>query len=183
MKRKSYEKVYFIDIFLNRMADNDTIVVIIDEMAVNPKYYERMSDLLDALIEQRRQEALDYQAYLRKIVELTRRVSEPESQPSYPPAIDTGVLRALYDNLEELGVGAAGEELAAPFGGGDRSPSSTREALALHLDRAIRAVKKADWRGNRFKEREVRNAIQAVLRGREAPIDRIFEIVKAQREY
>ena len=36
------------------------------------------------------------------------------------------------------------------------------EQLALALDRAIRQVKKADWRGNRFKEREVRNAIKSV---------------------
>jgi type I restriction enzyme R subunit len=44
-------------------------------------------------------------------------------------------------------------------------------------------VKKADWRGNRFKEREVLNAIQAELGEDEALVGRIFEIVKAQREY
>jgi type I restriction enzyme, R subunit len=46
--------------------ENNVRRLIIDEMAVNPKYYEKMSELLDALIEQRRQEALDYQAYLRR---------------------------------------------------------------------------------------------------------------------
>ena len=60
---------------------------------------------------------------------------------------------------------------------------TAREELALALDGAIRAVKKADWRGNRFKEREVRNAIQARLGEDDALVDRIFEIVKAQREY
>ena len=55
--------------------------------------------------------------------------------------------------------------------------------MALALDRAIRAVKKADWRGNRFKEREVRNAIDAKLGADEVLVDRVFEIVKAQREY
>ena len=64
--------------------ENNVRRLIIDEMAVNPKYYEKMSELLDALIEQRRQEALDYKAYLAKIVELTRQVSQPESQSSYP---------------------------------------------------------------------------------------------------
>jgi type I restriction enzyme R subunit len=61
--------------------------------------------------------------------------------------------------------------------------STTRESLALALDYAIRAVKKADWRGNRFKEREVRNAIRAKLGEDDGVVDRIFEIVKAQREY
>ncbi|MCP9455292.1 MAG: hypothetical protein NNA18_04170 [Nitrospira sp.] len=48
--------------------------------------------------------------------------------------------------------------------------------------RRIRAVKKADWRGNTFKTPEVRNAIHRVLRDN-AIVDRIFEVVKAQREY
>ena len=51
--------------------------LIIDEQPINPKYYETMSELLVALIEQRREEALDYQEYLEKIVELTRKVKVP----------------------------------------------------------------------------------------------------------
>ncbi len=33
---------------------------IVDERAMNPKYYDRMSLLLDAIIEQRRQDAIEY---------------------------------------------------------------------------------------------------------------------------
>ena len=80
--------------------ENNVRRLIIDETPINPKYYEKMSKLLDALIEQRRQEALDYQEYLKKIVELSRQVSKPECQSSYPAAINTGPLRALYDNLD-----------------------------------------------------------------------------------
>lgn len=160
--------------------ENNVRRLIIDEMAVNPKYYEKMSDLLDALIEQRRQEALDYQAYLKKIVELSRQVTKPESRSSYPAAINTGALRALYDNLDDGIVWAVREE-RPPYG--DAPPPSAREKLALVLDTAIRAVKKADWRGNRFKEREVRNAIQAQLGEDETLVNSIFELVKAQREY
>ena len=157
--------------------ENNVRRLIIDEMAVNPKYYEKMSALLDALITQRRQEALDYQAYLRRVVELARQVSQPESQTAYPPAINTGALRALFDNLEE----PAAPEVHEPtpgYGDGDE-----RERRALALDGAIRAVKKADWRGNRFKEREVRNAIRAVLGEDDALVERVSEIVTAQREY
>ena len=42
-------------------------------------------------------------------------------------------------------------------------------------------MKKADWRGKTFKEREVRNAIKQVLGGDEALVDTIFEIVKNQQ--
>ena len=37
--------------------ENNVRKLIIDEQPINPKYYEKMSELLDALIEQRRQEA------------------------------------------------------------------------------------------------------------------------------
>jgi type I restriction enzyme R subunit len=160
--------------------ENNVRRLIIDEMPVNPKYYEKMSQLLDALIEQRRKEALDYKAYLKKVVELSRQVSKPESESSYPAAINTGALRALYDNLREPLPSAARQRL--PHFGDGGAPS-VQETLAVDLDRAIRSVKKADFRGNRFKEREVRNAIQDVLGDDEALVNSIFEIVKAQREY
>jgi type I restriction enzyme, R subunit len=58
----------------------------------------------------------------------------------------------------------------------------SRTAKAIDVDEAIRSVKKAGWLGNKFKEREVRNAIKSQLDGEEL-VDRIFEIVKSQREY
>ncbi len=62
------------------------------------------------------------------------------------------------------------------------SSATLAETVALAIDKAIREVKKADWRGNRFKEREVQAAIRGVLSDA-ALAERIFEIVKAQREY
>lgn len=137
--------------------ENNVRRLIIDEMAVNPKYYEKMSELLDALILQRKKEALDYKTYLARIVELTKRVSKPESQSSYPANINSPARRALYDNLDQ------------------------NEQLAVQVDTAIRAVKKADFRGNRFKEREVRNAIKAVLGEHDDRVDKIFNMVAEPR--
>jgi len=160
--------------------ENNVRRLIIDEMAVNPKYYDRMSELLDALIAQRRQEALDYRAYLERIVELARRVAEPENQAEYPTRINNAALRALYDNLDGVDALVVRERPDPYKPGGNEDP---REALALSIDRAIRDVKKADWRGNRFKEREVRNAIQSVIGVDGGLVDTLFEIVKNQREY
>ena len=148
---------------------------IIDETAVNPKYYEQMSELLDALILQRKQEAIEYKEYLATIVDLTRKVSNPGAQSSYPQSIRSASLRALFDNMD----GPADE----PVSKGDESTAGWRQAKALALDHAIRSVKKADWRGNRLKEREVRNAIKSELGDNEGFIDTIFEIVKAQSDY
>lgn len=138
--------------------ENNVRKLIIDEMAVNPKYYEKMSELLDALILQRKKEALDYKAYLTRVVELTKRIARPESQASYPAIINSPARRALFDNLDR------------------------NEELAVRVDNAIRSVKKDDWRGMRAKRIEVRNAIKSVL-GDDGLVDVIYDVVKNQRDY
>ena len=160
--------------------ENNVRRLIIDESAVNPKYYEKMSELLDALILQRKQEALNYREYLDRIVELARRGSDPATRSSYPARIDSGPLRAIFDNLKEPD-GSIREPTTMRYT--ETSPVETKEERALALDRAIRGVKKADWRGNRFKEREVRNAIRSVLGGDEELIETIFAVAKAQGDY
>ena len=160
--------------------ENNVRRLIIDESAVNPKYYERMSALLDALIRQRKQEALSYREYLDRIVDLTRKVSDPASRSSYPARIDSGPLRALYDNLKDRDDPLREGQPVSGIGTPD---VDAREDLALQVDQAIRGVKKADWRGNTFKEREVRNAIRAVLGDDEDSITTIFDVAKAQHEY
>ena len=156
--------------------ENNVRRLIIDETEVNPRYYENMSELLEALIRQRKQEAINYKEYLAQIVDLTRKINQPETQASYPVSINNAALRALFDNLVVL-VPTAREPL------GTELDVDVREAKVLALDRAIRRVKKADWRGSKIKEREVRNAIHAELGGNESLVSEIFEIVKAQRDY
>lgn len=51
---------------------NNMRKVLIDERAMNPKYYDRMSELLDAIIEERRQQAIDYQEYLAKLLDAAK---------------------------------------------------------------------------------------------------------------
>ena len=157
--------------------ENNVRRIIIDEMAINPRYYERMSELLDALIRQRKQEAMDYKTYLARIVALAKQVRQPEDE-RYPFTINGPARRALYDNLKDVpGL----DDLILKDKVAD-TPADAAETAALAVDDAVRGVKKADWRDNKFKEREVRNAVRAVLRD-DALADRMFEIVKAQRDY
>lgn len=119
--------------------ENNVRRLIIDEQPINPKYYEKMSELLDTLIEQRRKAALDYQEYLRRIVELTKQIADPEAGGEYPKGINSPGKRALYDNL-----------------GKD-------EAQALAVDKAVLASRQDDWRSNQFKVKRVKNAIRKAL--------------------
>ncbi len=146
----------------NRQAVAETIEnnirkVINDEKPINPKYYENMSELLDELILQRRAEAIEYENYLKKIVELTRQVKRP-NETRYPKAMDTRAKRALYDNLDQ------------------------NEKLAVVLDYEVIYTKKDDWRGNRIKEKEVLYAIKKHIKD-EGKLKKVFEIVKSQPEY
>ncbi len=129
----------------------------------NPMYYEKMSILLDELIKKRKREAMDYEKYLEEIVELTRKIKKPEQSTTYPMSINTQARRALYDNL------------------------ASDAALAAELDETILYTKKDDWRNNRFKKREVRLAIEEILKanGFVSPdeVDRIMGIVEYQQEY
>ena len=159
--------------------ENNLRKLIIDEQPVNPKYYEKMSELLDALIEERRQQALEYEEYLKRLVELSEKVTNPAGSSRYPPGINSPARRALYDNLKdrpELEAIVDEMRMAADM------PDSA-EFLALAVDKEVRHTKKADWRGNRFKEREVRNAIAGVIGPHEELVDLLFEIVKNQDEY
>ena len=160
--------------------ENNVRRLIIDEMAVNPKYYEKMSELLDNLIKQRQQEAMDYKEYLAKIVDLTMKVSGSGTASVYPRAINNPARRALYDNLKDMpGL----EELPLLDRRIADSPANMAEIVAQAVDDAIRGVKKADWRGHGIKEREVRNAIREVLGDNDELTELIFGIAKAQRDY
>ena len=163
--------------------ENNVRRIIVDGEAVNPKYYERMSKLLDALILKRRHESLEYKDYLDRIIALTKRIRRPEAEADWPPSIDTAALRALFDNLEAAPDPAAPEPPPPRSGARPPADAEARAEKALALDRAIRRVKRADWRGNLFKEREVRRAIRSELDGDEALADTMFEIVKRQPDY
>ena len=146
---------------MSEAIENNMRKTIIDENPVNPKYYERMSELLDAIIEERRKQAIDYQVYLEKIKDLARKVVKPQGSTKnpYPSSIDTAAKRALFDNL-----------------GND-------EVLASKIDTAIRYTKKADWVGDRIKEKQVANAIRQESAGYNVDVTEVLELAKNQREY
>ncbi|MEJ5223976.1 MAG: HsdR family type I site-specific deoxyribonuclease, partial [Anaerolineales bacterium] len=137
--------------------ENNVRRLIIDEMAVNPAYYEKMSRLLDALIEERRRQALEYKEYLKRIQELVKKIKQPETGGNYPPEIDTPAKQALYDNLEDILPKQVGEARVAC---GNDQATDTRAAVARSLDSAIRAVRQDGWRENKTKTKLIENAIR-----------------------
>ena len=163
--------------------ENNIRRVIVDKYALNPVYYASMSSQLDILIQQRRQHAIDYEDYLRRVVAIAKRIVEQGQD--YPGRIDTPGLQALYDNLPASPPrnGAEGEirDGGEAYSDGDGADWRERTAIALH--EAIHASARDDWRGSTMKEREVEGAIRKTLSERPELVAGIFDIAKAQSEY
>lgn len=141
--------------------ENNVRKTIVDENPVNPKYFDSMATLLDEIIKQRRAGAIKYQEYLEQIRQLAKKVVNPTGNTahSYPETIDTPAKQAIYDNF-----------------GND-------EVLTTKIDTAVRYTKKAEWLGDRFKEREIANAIREEAASYEVDIDEVMTLIKAQKEY
>ncbi|QRI79253.1 MULTISPECIES: HsdR family type I site-specific deoxyribonuclease [Rhodococcus] len=138
---------------------NNIRQVIVEERALNPKYYDSMSALLDALIDQHRRQALDYQQYLAKLLDTATKLGTKSSDTTYPQWADNGARRALID-----------------FGFDD-------PATPIQIDTAILTSKPHGWVGHRIKEKRVKQAVRQVLPPGFDRLDELFELIKARDEY
>jgi len=143
--------------------ENNVRRLIIEVKPTNPKYFEKMSVLLDELIRERKAEAIQYENYLKKIVEFVKRISGVSGLESYPKNINTRAKRALYDNLD------------------------SNEALAIRVHENVERNKLDEWKGSRIKEKQVRNAIRSALEEfgihDEKRVEVILNVAKNQNEY
>jgi type I restriction enzyme R subunit len=139
--------------------ENNVRKLIIDEMPTNPKYYLRMSELLNELVKKRKQADVEYKEYLKQVVALSKKVKNPMDE-SVGLEINTQAKRALYDNLERDVV------------------------KALVVNEAVLGARQSDWRGNHLKERAIKIEIKKALPDiADEELKNLFEIIKNQNEY
>lgn len=81
--------------------ENNIASTIINNKNQNPRYYSKMSELLEELIKMKREQSLDYQEYLEKLIELVKKVKSPETSGDYPKSMHNIRLRGLYDILDK----------------------------------------------------------------------------------
>ncbi|GAA7248866.1 hypothetical protein Kyoto91A_04630 [Helicobacter pylori] len=136
---------------------NNTRKRIIEKEASDPKYYEKLSSLLNDLINQFREKKLTYLEYLQQIHNLAKQVIHKEDK-NYPKKINTNALKTLYDNLDQ------------------------NEALALEIDACIRDNKKDGWVGHNQKEKNLKIALRKIIND-ESLLENIFNLAKHIDEY
>lgn len=161
--------------------ENNVRSKIIKEHAHDPAFYGRMSELLQEVIRFRKQKADDYEQYLKKIADLVKNVNQGHAD-KLPEVLRTSAARrALYNNLKDSVVLKKPEEVKglqeAAARGGDPALS-----LAVLLDEAVRRSCQDGWRGVETRERAIKRELFETLKNGEE-VERIFPIIKAQREY
>lgn len=164
---------------LSKRAIAETIInnvrkVIIRDQLTDPRFYEKMSELLDDLIAQAQQDSADYEEFLRKAEALAQRIAERGSADGVPSMLHGNAeATVLYNNLPTVPA----TTFRYP------TPEEALARFALKLDRAVREQAPAGWRGDHAREAKVKNAIYPLLdRDKDATVA-VFDIVKNQPGY
>lgn len=139
--------------------ENNIRKKVIEKVTVNPRYYAKMSEILDKLIEERKQGVLDYAEMLEKYIKLAKDVDCPEDNDKYPESIrKSKALMAIYDNT--------GED----------------EKLALRIHKAVKKQALSGFRDNQVVVRRIKKALFEIL-GDDSEVERIYRIIEKQEEY
>ena len=137
--------------------ENNVRSKIIKERLSDPAFYDSMSALLDEIIAARKQKAIDYEEYLKRIAELAKKVHTGHADDT-PAQLNTPGKLALYNNLGKDG------------------------ALALRIDGAVKESRPDGWRGVHPREQVVRATLFDVLKD-DSEVERIFHIIFQHKEY
>jgi len=131
--------------------------VITQEMPINPVYYERMSILLQELIQQRKNGAINYEQFLKKFEEMAKKVKPENKQSQYPPNINSPAKQAIYEILKD-------------------------EKITLEVEADVGRNVEESWIGNTLKERKIKHAINRHVDDPKIA-EMILEVIKNQKEY
>ena len=136
--------------------------MIISERPNNPAYFDKISDLLNQLLQAQKEGKMQYKELIEQLIEKIREVRS-DTKLKYPKAIDTKGKRALYDNL-----------------GRD-------EALAVMVHNAVKQNAGDGFRdtsGGGMKMKALRQAVKRVLPDVSVDkLDEIMQIIIVQSEY
>lgn len=143
---------------------NNVRKTIIDEHALNPRYYDHMSNLLDALIERQKEEAADYAEYLQQLIELTAKVGTGQADATYPKWASTPARRALLDFFD---------------------PERKAEIDVERLHHVVQSAKEHGWINSHIKRRALARALRSELPDdfHAEHLDDLITLLGQHREY
>lgn len=138
--------------------ENNIASTIINNKNQNPRYYSKMSELLEELIKMKKEQSLDYQEYLEKLIELVKKVKSPEKSGTYPKTMHNVRLRGLYDILDK----------------NEEKTTQLYNYLTTNISR--------DFMESKMKQRELRMDLSMLIKD-ESKEEEIFNLWKNTRGY
>lgn len=137
--------------------ENNVRSKIIKDHLIDPAFFEEMSALLSTIISERKEKAISYEEYLKKIAELAKKVQKGKNDNT-PDDLKTPAMRVLYNNL-----------------GQDKD-----KAIAVH--ESILKYRPDGWRGNPAKEMVIKRSLYEIFKDVDE-VERVFLIIEQQSEY
>lgn len=127
---------------------------VIQKITVNPRYYAKMSEILDKLTEEHKQGILNCAEMLEKYMKLVKDVDCSEDNHKYPEGIRKNkALMAIYNNT--------GED----------------EKLALRIHKAVKKQALSGFRDNQVVVMRIKRALFGIL-GDDSEVKRIYKIIE-----
>jgi type I site-specific deoxyribonuclease, HsdR family len=138
------------------IIENNVRSKIVEEHLLDPKYFDRMSVLLQELIVRRKQETINYQQYLREMAALIADVNKGK-KGNVPQSLNTKGKVALYHTLDD------------------------NEHLALACEDAVQYAKQDGFRENLAKQKLVKKAIYEVVEDINK-VEEVYKIIDAHKD-
>jgi type I restriction enzyme R subunit len=155
--------------------ENNVRSKIIKKHLNDPAYFEKMSTLLKEIIETRREKKIEYAEYLRRVAELAKKVQEGHEDDTPEVLKNSSAMRAVYNNLKT-------DESVSEGANKDGIYVDPALDLAQKIDETVKSSRPDAWRGIQTREQVIKKALFDVLKDVDA-VEKIFPIIKAQREY
>jgi type I restriction enzyme R subunit len=163
--------------------ENNVRSTIIKQHLNDPAFYEKMSALLDEIIADRKAKAIEYEEYLKRVAELAKQVAAGHADDTPEELKRSPGLRALYSNLKQPSdKPEATKTVVAETQTGYNAVDVTALQLAVKIDETVKRVRPDGWRDVQAREQIIKQALYGILHDIEE-VERIFLIIKAQKEY
>jgi len=126
---------------------------------LNPKYFEKISSILNELIRDMKQNSISNEELLKRLKDLTSKALHPEKDEAYPLSVRKREgLRAIYDFVEH------------------------DEELTLKIAKVVEEEGFDNWRGDSVKERRIQKVLYEIFDNVDK-MRELFQIIKQNNEF
>jgi len=152
---------------------NNVRKTIIRDQLTDPRFYGEISELLEDLIKQYRDETIAYEKFLQNAEGIVKKMAS-KNMGNHPVELaERFEAITLFNNLASIPT----TTFVCP------SDEQGRVSLALAIDEAVLSHAPANWKGDEIKERLVLNVLFPIMARDRVATQAIFEIIKNQPGY